>query len=406
MEEENLLELLQRYLTAREEGKEPYFDTEEICDLLNGFEDTDDYRYYGEVLDLAFKLHPMDSKEWKIRKCRLHLSDEAYYAALKVAESIDDDDNRSLDMIRLECYCVLGQYDKVMAYVGNLHAKNSEYLEDIYEFVVPLLADYEMFDEAHTLLSTAIYLFPNSYMLKEELVYILELEEKYEQAIRVCRELIDRDPYSYEIWFTLGRLYALTGKFEKALEAFDFALACDDTDVELKILKAYCLFMNESYSKAIDLYMEIATDEESIGRIKPLVAECYIRLEEFDEAYEMYREIIHEKKENLEPITYINYIRCCLETDRGREAFLMLRNAANIFPGNVRILSLLALSYLDKGNEEQALAVTNKIFKQLDHYQERDEAMYASTLFNQKPEKYIPIKELTKEYLNNKDNRN
>lgn len=406
MEEENLLELLHRYLTAREEGKDPYFDTEEICDLLNGFEDTDDFTYYEEVLDLAFRLHPVDINEWKIRKCKLYMYGEAYDEALNTAESIDEYRNYELDMIRIECYCMLELYDKVMEYVENLRIKNCEYLEDIYEFAIPLLADFEKLAEAHKLLSKAISIFPESFILKEELAYVLELEGRYEQAIRICRELIDRDPYSYDIWFSLGRLYSLTAKFDKALEAFDFALACDDTDVELKILKAYCLFMNESYSKAIDLYMEIATDEDTLDHIKPLVAECYIRLDEFEEAYQLYKEIIHEKKESLEPITYLNHIRCCLETDRGREAFRMLRNAASIFPGNIRILSLLALSYLEKGNEEQALAITNKIFKQLEQFQEKDEFIYANFLFNQKPERYIPIKELAKEYLNNKDNRN
>ncbi len=142
-----------------------------------------------------------------------------------------------------------------------------------------------MYEEACDFVSRGLTLFPDNLILKNELCYILEAEGNVLQAIELCDELIDRNPFSYEYWFTLGRLQSMVGDYEKAIEAFDFALTCDDSDMELKILKAYCLYMNESYERAIEEYQEIEGDEEVVRRIAPLMAECFMKLERYEEAY-------------------------------------------------------------------------------------------------------------------------
>lgn len=160
------------------------------------------------------------------------------------------------------------------------------------------------------------------------------------RAIELCNELIDKNPFSYEYWFTLGRLHSMVGDYEKAIEAFDFALTCDDSDTELKILKAYCLYMNESYEKAIEEYQEIEGDEEVMRRISPLMAECYMKLEQYEKAYQLLSTIINDPDMEDGPTNYINYIRCCTETERDNEASIMLFKAAQLYPNNVRLLSL------------------------------------------------------------------
>lgn len=364
MRKNDVSKLLQRYLIAFEEGKEAYFDADEIDCLLDSFEEKDDYTHYEGVLSLGIRLHPM-SNDLKIRKCKLYLIKGEYKDALLLADAIAETNDQDLDMIRLECYCSLNRYKEALAYVGILEEQDCEYLEDIYELISQLLSDLEMTEEAREVVNRGLALFPDNILLKEELCFLQELAGEYEQAIPLCNELIDQDPYSYDLWYMLGRLYSMEGNYEKAIEAFDFALACDDAEVELKILKAYCLFMNESYKKAIEVYTEIAMDEDSMDRVKHLIAECYVRMEEYEEAYQLLNDVItHQKEEDLEPATYINYVKCCVETGREREALKILRNASVFLPENEDVFSFF------------------------------------------KPEKYIPLKDLTAEYLNNKDNNN
>ena len=59
MKKDDISRLLQRYLSAREMGKEPYFDADEVDELLGSFEESDNYDYFDEVLALGLKLHPV-----------------------------------------------------------------------------------------------------------------------------------------------------------------------------------------------------------------------------------------------------------------------------------------------------------------------------------------------------------
>lgn len=378
MKKEDISRLLQRFLSHREEGKEAYFDADEIDDLLDSFEESDDYTYYEEVLDLGLRQHPGNTS-LLIRQCKLFVYNEEYKKALSLIESIAETDNEDLDILKLECYCTLNQYNKVIEFTEELIAADCEYLETIFEYIAPILNDLEMYKEGRDYTDRGLSLFPDNMVLKDELCYNLEVEGDLEKAIEVCNELIDKNPYSHEYWFTLGRLYSMIAEFDKAIEAFDFALTCDDTDTELKILKAYCLYMNENYEKAIEVYNEvISSDETTRLRIQPLLAECYIKLEDYEKAYLLLKEFIQDKKRIFEPGIYINYIRCCVELERQQEGFCMLLEAAEKFPENIRILSLLSLTYLENGEDELAMETTDRIFDVLDktNYSQPDDFDY------------------------------
>jgi tetratricopeptide (TPR) repeat protein len=277
-------------------------------------------------------------------------------------------------------------------------------------------------------------------VLKDELCYLHELNGNFEEGIQICNELIDAEPYSYDHWFMLGRLYSMLNDFDSAIEAFDFALACDDSGNELKVLKAYCLFMNENYEKALEVYSEIDKEEISSDYLLSLVAECYIKLEKFEQAYLLLKEMIANQRETGDASVYISFIRCCVETDREREASQMLIKAADIFPDNVRVLSLLALNYLENGKEELAIRITAKILEYLSSVRNnmngneeggegerpfkdwqslfpkermKKNGKYYPELFLAIPQlsfqdqnKYILPQDLTKEYLNDKSNNN
>jgi len=364
MKKNNVPKLLEHYLLAQIEGREVYFDADEIDRMLDSFEETEDFTYYKEILSLGLKLHP-DSGELKLRECKFHIYNEEYKIALDLLDKIAEANNQDIDIARLECYCALNQYKKVVSYIEDLMRSECDYIESIFEYIAPVLSDLDKNTEARDLVDRGLLLFPDNAILKDELCYLLELDGDFEGAIRICNELIDREPYSYENWFTLGRLYSMIGDFTKAIEAFDFALTCDESDVELKILKAYCLFMNESYEKAIEAYKDVAIDVDAKERIKPLMAECYIKMEDYEEAYHILKELLDKGIQTDDPTWMLNFIHCCVETEREKEASDFLLIAAEKFPENIKVLTLLALTYLENGKDDEALAITNKIFNRL-----------------------------------------
>lgn len=372
MKKNNVSGLLQRYLSASRKGKDPYFDADEIEDLLDSFEESDDYTYYDEVLALGLKLHP-GSFELKIRQCRQFIYNEDFDSALALIDSIAETDNQDLDMLRVECYASLKNYPKVIEAIETLQERECEYLEELFEYIAPVLNDMNMQSEARDFIDRGLLLFPDNLILKDELCFNLETEGDIPRAIEICNELIDKNPYSTDFWFTLGRLYSMTAEYDKAIEAFDFALTCDETDVELKMLKAYCLYMNESYEKAIEVYEEIADDSLVKERIEPFMAECYIKLDDFEKGYELLCDLLTETHPEYEPSAYINLIRCCLETNHEEEVEPILQKATQLFPDNIRLLSLLSLSQMDAGKEEEAMLTTDRIFEIIDRQEENNE---------------------------------
>lgn len=364
--DDDISRLLQRFLSGRKAGKDAYFDADEIDDLLDSFEESDDYTNYDGVLALGLRLHPGNS-DLQVRQCKLYVYEDEYDSALALIETLSETDNQDLDMLRLECYVMLERYDDVVKYTDQLIVDECDYLEDVFEYVAQILDDMDMTKEAHDYIRRGLLLFPDNLVLKDELCFCLEAEGNIGQAIEVCNELIDQNPYSYDYWFTLGRLYSINADFEKAIEAFDFALTCDDSDEELKVLKAYCLYMNENYEKAVEIYNDIIeSDLEATLRIAPLLAECYIKMEEYEKAYSLLKEQISSADSASDATTYINYIRCCVETDRENEASEVLTHASELFPDNVRLLSLMALTCLENEDELGAKEMTDRLFKALD----------------------------------------
>lgn len=331
MKKDDISRLLQHYLSAKEEGKEPYFDADQIDEMLDSFEDSNDYTYFDEVLALGLKLHPGNSA-LQIKKGRQFAYNEDYESALTLLENIAETDNQDLDMLKMECYCSLNQYPKVLEITEELITRDCDYLEEVFEYISPILNDLDMNKEARDFVDRGLALFPDNLILKNELCYILETEGDVPRAIELCNELIDKNPFSYEYWFTLGRLHSMVGDYEKAIEE----------------------------------YQEIEGDEEVMRRISPLMAECYMKLEQYEKAYQLLSTIINDPDMEDGPTNYINYIRCCTETERDNEASIMLFKAAQLYPNNVRLLSLLALCLLDSGKKEEAIAITNKIFKIID----------------------------------------
>jgi tetratricopeptide (TPR) repeat protein len=371
-------ELLNRYLKMEDSGIISYFDADEIVELLDHFEEEDDLIHYKNALELGQKLHP-DNRDIKIRTCRLHIYNKEYKKALKLIDLIDTGVNPDLELMRMACFCAMDRFDEVLAFIKELEQQvdeceivrdfdSVEYLEETFEYLVPILNELDKYKEAQDLIKRGLALYPANLVLKEELCYIYEEQGNVQQALELCKELIDNDPYSVDYWYMQGRLYAMAEDYEKAIKSYDFALACDNSDLEVKIQKAYCFFMNENYESAIEIYLELLSEGDDIyEQVQPILAECYLKSDRFEQAYHLFRELL--KKEDIAkklPV-YKDYIHCCLETDRDDEALGALLVASHLLPDDLVFLSLKALVHIIKDEQDEATRSVEQILSTLYH---------------------------------------
>jgi tetratricopeptide (TPR) repeat protein len=304
-----------------------YFDADEISDLIDFFDEAEDVEHYEKVLALGQRLHP-DNADIKLRSCRSLIYNEHFEEALNLINQLDIDGENHLELtlMRLECFCYTERTEEVAAYVEKQRATQPPYLENIYEYLAPIVNGLKsdgVSGYACTFIRQGATLFPRNMTIKEELCYLLEMEDNCEGAVAVCKELLDHDPYSIDYWYMQGRLYLSLNEFEKAIDSFDFALTCDDSEGEIKLLKAYSLYKLESYEKAINIYRDLIDDPEDDtydSSALPLMAECYMHLGEYEIARDIYTELVCNWET---PVTggipvYQNYLLCCFAAVRER----------------------------------------------------------------------------------------
>lgn len=255
---------LERFNEMREKGSEIYFDAEEIIELLEHFDDTDDRDGFTRALEIGLKLHPEDP-EIRIMECRLSIYDEKYDEALQLITRLRNsgEDDMELDIMELESLYATDRADEADALLQKM--TNNEVTEEIYESLASSLAEMGKDEVASHIATHGLELYPDNIALKEECCYHAERDGRWDEAATQCEELIDLDPYSGDYWFMHGRLMAKLGDYDRAIHSLEFALTCNADDIEAKLLRAYLLFVNHNMEKAVEAYVELVTDEHFIN---------------------------------------------------------------------------------------------------------------------------------------------
>ncbi|MDR0758055.1 MAG: tetratricopeptide repeat protein [Tannerella sp.] len=255
-------DILQRYLHMNGSGTKSYFDADEIADLLDYFESENDIAQYEKALDFGLKLHP-ENPDLKFRTCKLMIFKEQYNEALELIMETGCDSEGEFELLKIECLCASDRYDEVKRIIELKQMQQSEDVEELYEYVASVLGELtDKQSELEELLDEGLALFPDNLALKEEYCYLLEAQGLTVEALHICNELIDSDPYFPDYWYMAGRLYAEANDYDKAIEALDFAVTCDDSDMEIRIFRAFCFHKNDLLAKAITEFREIFASEQ------------------------------------------------------------------------------------------------------------------------------------------------
>ena len=335
--------ILQRYLDMESSGIGYYFDADEIVELLDYFEDIEDFDNYKKAVKIGQKLHPHNT-DIQICICKAYIYNNNFEKALALVEQLSNVGNRELKLLKCECLCALDRYEELTAFLETMRTDPDEKLQETYEYLAHLLHEQYESKNAYDLVKHGLSLFPNSVFLKEELCYHLDDLGYTETAIGVCKELIDYNPYCVDYWYLLGRLYAIMEAYDKAIEAFDFALISDETDMEIKILKAFCHFMNEDFEKVVEVYTDFFPAETKY--IHDLIQSYINTSDESAYAYILLKKMI-EKFDHLEIDRSLRFL---LENQDDEEVNGLL-SIADCFPGSLLFLLYKELLLMSEGEQ-------------------------------------------------------
>ncbi len=348
-------ELYKLYKQGVKTGLSPLFDPEDWMNLYTYLCKQNKEDAF-KVLENALKDYP-HHHPFLITKVKLDLFDGFFEEALSLLENeLADAPDKEVKPLWIDYYFSTGEDETAKKMLDHLFIHTPRYLEDTLEYIVPILRDVE---DNETRLEYANYirqaaeLFPNNRFLLEEWRDELKAESRLNEAIAICNQLIDLDPYSFDYWYELARLYTIQEQYEQAIEAFDFAITINDNEnnqTQAKILKGYCLYMNGSYEKAIEVYKEFQQDSFNELSVKAFIAHCHNQMEHYDKAYSILLELIQHDEQNYYSFSIHDFVICCLALDKKEEAYHKLKEAVNKHPLDEGLLMMFSLLGIWDGN--------------------------------------------------------
>ena len=355
--------LINRYFAAKNDNIKPYFDVSEIEELMFYFDELGDSDNYEEIILLGINLHP-EENNLKIHAFEYFMHLKQYKKAIGFIESFDFDDgeyNISKSFFLLEGYCFLKDFEMVDTLVDKLIFEKEEDIEDIYDYTCDVIITAELYNESFIFVQKGLERKPDHLGLREINCNYLDVNERYEEAIVLCNELIDSDPYSFEYWHMLARIYLHQLKYEEAIDACDYALISDENEPSILLQKAYCYTMLESYGESLDLYLKVYKLENEDHSLKPYIAECCVKMERYDQGYTWLHDYIYDESIKKEPLVYLNYMECCAELDMHTEEQEIFNKLTVLYPENIILLYLKALQSTKAGDDEASIELLEQV---------------------------------------------
>lgn len=161
-------------------------------------------------------------------------------------------------------------------------------------------------------------LYPDSTTVRLRRAHLLIVQEKYEAALKIIKQLRRREPDNTDVAYSLGVAYGAVGESRKA----------------------------------IDLFLEAADDGWMLGRVYGNIAEEYYNLREYDESIRYYQLALDT--DSFDSATLFNYLDTSIQAGRVEDAIVYLKSFVGEHPYNGDAWHCIGSAYRQLDLYEQA----------------------------------------------------
>lgn len=267
-----LCDRFRQSLTGRDSSSQ-YFDEDDLIEIFDYAGDLNDDYLRMEALLCGARYYP-DSVALKQRRALLYYTfgDDL---TTKYLEDNADQHGLLWDITRTRNANPMGA-DAVKALDGMLSVYGEFDDEEVIQLVdlaSSLGQTNWLLDRLDALRSHVTYL-PT---LLFEIAVMLEIEHRYDEAIKLLDELTDLEPYNEQYWFMLAQEYDLNDNVDGALQALDLALAILPGDKAMRFYHARLLARNaDSREQALRSLEQLSKDYPDDIDINRFLAALYI----------------------------------------------------------------------------------------------------------------------------------
>ena len=288
---EELKELLALYENLREGRPNSFIEKEGFERIIEHFDEKDKLAEALVVCEYAINQYP-NTPELLLLKANLLLVTKNYREALPVldeAEQLDNTDT-NLYILKTDAYLALdmqSKVDEVLAVV--LENFEGEDKIDLLFELSDVYDDYENFDKVFDCLVLILKLDPANEEALHKICFWTDHTGRNEEGIKICKEIIEEQPYNELAWFNLGAAYQGLKLHEKAIDAYGYVVAINDKfeNAYRNMGDAHLRLRNyEVAIECLEKVMELSFPESVVCEA---IGHCYDRLQNYTQARAFYK---------------------------------------------------------------------------------------------------------------------
>lgn len=287
---EEFREMLATYEEAVNTGQPVFLDADELAEIADFYQMTEQYDEADDAIELALSLSPgaIAPLTYKIHEALWNGDTEEARDYLDQIIEIDEPD---YVYDKAEILMAEEREEECEAYLREeLQKVPADEYQDYVIDVANLWADYNYPEKAMEWMSRARQ--EDTPEFKELMGRTLFGLGKYKDSQRIFNELIDTNPFSKYYWNALASAQLMDEDFNNAIQSSEYAIALDPKDPDGLIAKANALFRLNNYEEALEYFRryseEVPDDELALLH----QGTCLINLERNEEAIEVLQEAV------------------------------------------------------------------------------------------------------------------
>ncbi|NDV60692.1 tetratricopeptide repeat protein [Bacteroides sp. 519] len=321
MNTDKLQELTRRYEKALEENRILYLDASEYIEIANQYwVDKEDEKAHT-TLSNALLIHP-DNDEILRTQIEFFIDEGSLNKARETLNNIQPPYSDDIQCLNAELLMEEGNVEQALAILDELFMTNMDV--DLFIDMAKLYDEMENKDKAMQCLEIAGKISPNNTDVSISLLSILIDSGKFDEAIKICNEIIDEDPYSFHAWMKMAECYSALSEHGKAIEAAEFAMIANPADDAPYVLRGQSYVALENYEKALDdLYKILDANIIPDRYVQYYIGICQMGLKNYETAFENFNNAELYTNKSDQPFHHniaFNMAKCLYKLGRYEEA--------------------------------------------------------------------------------------
>lgn len=135
-----------------------------------------------------------------------------------------------------------------------------------------------------------------TFIVQKKLAEVLIWQEKYEEAMPILNELIQKKPKDRKLIELLADVYSWQKEYADAAELYKRLLSKDKGAANIAFKLAEVLVWQEKYEEALPILNDLVRESPDDDKLTERLADVYSWQKEYDEAIRLYKQLLSKDK--------------------------------------------------------------------------------------------------------------